>query len=464
MLNPNTIPSLELIKANDSGLQHFQRSKFSVELSYIQELDQVAAAAELSNRIKIAPFLHLYLLGKHQELKESLLADPSLIALAEIKALKILNLLILGEELKLSDFFPLAADKNSVPARSIENLSKQIIKLYSAIFLSTNLNGAFRALNLSVLEEHLNGISLLYAEWVLRYQIASKYQEVWQILSPYAQVEVIASESPVIASKAKQSLEAIRLLAIYKRMQSDIIGAERYSYLYHQEFKPDTEKRAHLISHANKVAYPAAEVLKHWGDILSECDETQAAVMKQAGLENSTCEYFACTDCCTNTFPVMSYTEYIYLRDWLKRNNYPMAELEQRCNEIQADYEAQYGSRLEVLDKNLPENNIRGIENPHNFKYSCPFLENGRCSIYAARPLLCRGFGLSSDNGVSVKSCNYFIKQYQHNASSSGERDVYDLRQVQSLARSSDRHLTKQESGTEKVLSGTIVAWLSAKL
>ncbi len=451
MVSENLIPSLELIKAASSGLNEFKRSKFSQELSYVQELDSATAAEQLATRIKVAPFLHLFLTSKHRELKDLLISDPSLIALGEIKALKILNLLILGEPITLRDLFPLAADKNAVPARSIEYLSRQLIKLYSAIYLHTDFNSGFRSLKLSVLEEHLKGISLRYAEFILRNQVANKYSEVWEILSPYAETD-----------EANLNLEALRLLAIYKRFQGDLIGAERYSYLYHKYFKPDTEKRAHLVSHANNAGFPAAQVLPHWGELLAECDEIQASVMKEAGLENSTCEYFSCTDCCTHTFPVMSYTEFIYLRNWMRANNYPIAELEKRCSEIQSEYEEQYGSRLSVLDKNLPENNLRGIENPHDFKYSCPFLSaDGRCSCYAARPLLCRGFGLSTDNGISIKSCNHFMTQYQHGASTDLERDVYDLRQIQSLARASDRHLSKKESGTEKVLSGTIVAWFS---
>jgi Fe-S-cluster containining protein len=320
-----------------------------------------------------------------------------------------------------------------------------------------------------VLEEFLPDISLRFVEFVLRHHIANKYTEVWEILSPYAEIsEASILHSPTkaqnrdVSHDSAKNLEAIRLLAIYKRLQADIVGAERYSYLYYKYFKPDIEKRAQLVTHANATGYPASELLKNWSAVLEECDTIQAEIFKQAGLENSTCEYFECSDCCKHTFPVMSYTEFVYLRDWLRKNNYPIAELEKRCSEIQNQYEEQYGSRLTVLDKNLPENNIRGIENPHNFKYSCPFLSaNGRCSCYAARPLLCRGFGLSTDNGISTKSCQYYIEQYQHGASAEGDRDVYDLRQVQTLARASDRYLTKKENNAEKVLSGTIVAWFS---
>ena len=476
MTNKDPIPSLELIKATSSGLNSFNRSKFSQELSYIQELDTERELTNLANRIKLAPFLHLFLMGRHTELRERLDSDPSLIALSEIKALKLINLLILGETLCLRDLFPLASSLAAVPNKSSQNLAAQIIKLYSALYLHLNLDAKFRSLKFKVLEEFLPDINLRFAEFVLRYRIASKYTEVWEILSPYAELDektlsanntpVIASESPVIASAAKQSiaqnLEAIRLLAIYKRMQADILGAEKYSYLYHKYFKPDLEKRSYLITHANSDAYPASELLKNWSSVLEECDSIQTDIFKQAGLETSTCEYFECSDCCEHTFPVMSYTEFSYLHDWLTKNNYPLAELEARCEEIQTQYEAQYGTRLTVLNKNLAQNNIRGIENPHGFKYTCPFLSaDGRCGCYAARPLLCRGFGLSTDNGISTKSCQYYIQQYQYNSNSEGDRDVYDLRQVQTLARSSDRYLSKQEGSEEKVLSGTIVAWFS---
>ncbi len=470
MAAKDLIPSLELIRAEDSGLNNFNRSKFSQELSFIIEQDKLRAATEQSNRIKIAPYLHLFIFSKHEELADLLQRDPSIIAIGELKALKILNMLILGKEITLKDLFPFAKNKESVLPFSSRNLSKHIVNLYSQIFLNAQVAN-LEKLPLAKLEEFLDDIALEYSSFILRYKIAAKYSEVWEILSPYA-LEFSAFDLSSNSNKqvfTAKNLEAIRLLGIYKRLQGDLLGAEHYEFLYHKYFSPDTERRAHLISHANTQGFPSAEILTNWGSILQECDEIQEAIHKQAGLESSTCEYFSCTDCCKYTFPVMSYTEFLYLKNWLVANNYPLGELEQRCAEIQSQYESQYGERFKVLDKNLPENNIRGIENPHNFKYTCPFLDNaGRCSCYAARPLLCRGFGLSTDNGISTKSCQYFIKQYDHGANADADRDVYDLRQVQALARASDRHLSASNSVAEslstpgeKVLSGTIVAWFS---
>ena len=109
---------------------------------------------------------------------------------------------------------------------------------------------------------------------------------------------------------------------------------------------------------------------------------------------------------------------------------------------------------MKIIDKSLEENRVKGKENPHSFKYSCPFLDEGRCSIYKARPLLCRGFGLSSDDNLSVKTCNFYLGQYTHNCSRDNERYVYDLRPVQLMATDSDRFLSKSLNLDKKGIEG----------
>ncbi|MDD9898198.1 MAG: YkgJ family cysteine cluster protein, partial [Candidatus Melainabacteria bacterium] len=165
-----------------------------------------------------------------------------------------------------------------------------------------------------------------------------------------------------------------------------------------------------------------------------------------------TCDYYKCSDCCSHTFPSMTASEWQYLETWMQQNDYPRQEAVERAQAIQAELK----QKLEVVDKSDPAYSHRGSENPERHKFTCPFLLDNKCSVYHARPLLCRGFGLSTDNNLSLKTCKYYQNQYRHNASPENERYSYDLRNAQMLAASSDRYHNEG-----KHLIGTIVAWLS---
>ena len=148
----------------------------------------------------------------------------------------------------------------------------------------------------------------------------------------------------------------------------------------------------------------------------------------------------------------MTASEWQYLETWMQQNDYPRQEAVERAQAIQAELK----QKLEVVDKSDPAYSHRGSENPERHKFTCPFLLDNKCSVYHARPLLCRGFGLSTDNNLSLKTCKYYQNQYRHNASPENERYSYDLRNAQMLAASSDRYHNEG-----KHLIGTIVAWLS---
>jgi hypothetical protein len=47
-------------------------------------------------------------------------------------------------------------------------------------------------------------------------------------------------------------------------------------------------------------------------------------------------------------FPVMTFTEYKFLENWMKENNYPVEKIYERAELIQQDYEKKYGTRLFV--------------------------------------------------------------------------------------------------------------------
>lgn len=440
--NPPTIKSLEIIKAKASGLNDFDKKKFEGDFKEAINADHLKKEERKSLDKLILPYLSLFIHEKFSELKQIFTEDPSLIASNETKSLHILNLLMLGQELSSKDIFPFK-QISAVPFMVRDNLAKALIEMYEKLFIhldSFHNNENFLAIDFIKLAEIIPELIIYYSDFILKNKIEDKYTSVFNALSQIKDLNLV--------------VQKYRLLAFYYRRKKDFSKAEEMMLEYRKLFKV-SEKAAEIQSLANEKFFKAEDVLSNWKEVLGECSELQNEVLARTGIHEDTCGYYGCDDCCNYTFPVMSLTEHLYLKQWMRENNYPLDKAKEKAKRIQNEYQELHGEKLQILDKSKIENNIKGIENPYNFKYSCPFLEKGRCSIYEARPILCRGFGLATDNNISVKTCNYYLNQYKNNSSNRNERVVYDMQTAQSLAKSSDKKLSSQE------LSGTIVAWLS---
>lgn len=438
-MQPADIKSLELIRPQGSGLDDFDIKKF---LQKIEDLEEIPAEQYPH---ELVPFLHLFLCGKNEQLAQKLLSDPSMVSSQELKALALLNQIQLGKKIDFKDCFPFANNPESLPKFKAAKLAAALVKLYSMI--AKNCESVIKTIDLFSLKEALRYIVFYYSQELIKENQSERFQKI--------EKELLAADF--------DPLEQQRCLAMLYRRTGDETKAETAILKYRELFVPDLERRSKLKSIGNKKFFSPEKTLENWQQVLDECDEIQNDIEIIAGLYKATCDYFSCSDCCEKTFPIMSYTEYLHLKKYLEVNDYDLQKIKKASDQIQADHEKQFGSKLKIIDKTKKENQKRGVENPNAYKYRCPFLdEGGRCSCYQARPLLCRGFGLSSDNNISIKTCNFYLGQYQHNSSPENERYVYDMRQAQMLARASDKNLTQKNLGTEKILSGTIVAWFSS--
>ncbi len=434
--------SLDSINPRESGLNSFDKNEFSRKLKDYNEQHKNPSYPE--NYLKV---LGLFLLGQSSTLENLFSEDPSLVSSYQIKAIRILNLIQSSKPVKSQDIFPFISQELNIRKKISKKISAHIIDLYNAI--SKNISSLVLNSDLWALKEVLPEIVFYYGKYILENKISSEYKRLEEELKQ----PLTLTENDELNLENK--LEQVYLQTFYYRTIGDAAKAEEALLLYRDLYKP-VERPAQVQSQANTQFYPPDQVLNNWDKILAEADAIQKEVERQAGLLNSTCDYFKCSDCCSNTFPVMTLTEFKFLEKWMKENNYPLEKIQERSELIQKDYEKKYGTRLKVLNKALDENNFRGSENPHNYKFSCPFLEDQKCTIYEARPLICRGFGLSTDNNISVKTCKYYLAQYRHNSSPDNERYAYDLRTAEMLAASSDRHINGG-----KHLKGTIVAWFS---
>lgn len=439
--------SIDLIDPHDSGLVDFKKQDYEENLR-----NKSNFSAGLPLPAEFYKYFARFLLQDNAQLESIFAEDPALVSTLEIKALRFLNLVFLGKssvELKTL----LAAKKLPDPDLASllsHRLAKSIMDLYALIHLETDLTKGFDRRRLLDLAEILPEIKLYYSLFHL-FQDGKPSEELLGLFANYQTRSLVDEQMQIY------------LYMVYYQLAQDSENLENYRLLYREKFHPDLEKPTQVKLYSNRRFYRPSEVLKKWSEVLSELDDVQRKVNLQAGLLANTCEYFECSDCCKLTFPVMTLTEYLYLKDWLEENNYDQEALRVRAEKIQEEYEAQFGERLVVIDKSQAVNQLRGVENPHDFKYTCPFLdERGACSCYEARPLLCRGFGLATDNGKAIKTCNYYLAQYQYNSNFYNERHVYDLRPVQMLAKSSDKFLTKNGHNGGIYLSGTIVAWFGS--
>ena len=94
--------------------------------------------------------------------------------------------------------------------------------------------------------------------------------------------------------------------------------------------------------------------------------------------------------------------EYIFCKEGCahccKNANFPMSELEYNflmlCyNELSDDIKNQIQKNIQVA-KNCEDKN----------HYDCPFLINNKCSVYTNRPLVCRAFGVLTQDAKGTPS------------------------------------------------------------
>lgn len=445
--------SLDYIDPGDSGLKSFNKAEFNQKLNNYKAMQFNPLP---DNYLRL---LGLFLLEQFSQLEEIFSEDPSLVASVEIKTLKILNSLMLSKEISSGDIFPFFSSELSLRRKIGKKISENLLELYESInkhcsnFIKLE---TWLGIDFWKLSDNLPELKFSYCKYIIEKKLSKEYPKLETTLQSYANNVADTFIEEILQEK-------FYLESFYYRTIGDEAKAELALLEYRKIYNPDPETHTKIKAYGNENFYSADSILDNWSKVLEETDRIQREVERKAGLLNSTCEYFHCSDCCSNTFPSMTLTEYKYLTKWLDENNYPIAKIQERANAIQEAYQKEYGKKLEIVDKEIPENNFAGSENPHNYKFSCPFLDNGRCTCHPARPLICRGFGLATDNKISIKTCKYYLTQYQHNSSPDNERHVYDLAAAQMLAASSDRHLTNKEEGKSQHLKGTIAAWFSTE-
>ncbi len=436
------LQSLEIIRPENSGVKDFSVSKYEENLK--NENFKIHKKPQVDE--KFFWFLGLILRQYNKQISKIIDNHPELVATEEIKSLCLLNSLTLSEP--LNKFFFRKNPNPEIASKLNHRLASSFMDLFSLISNNTDTLENFNPVCILNLSEFLPEIKIYLALKIIYSEISAGKIDVLELINSYP-AQVLFDEQMKIFS----------LIKYYKKIGNTELE-EKYLQDYRRIFSPNPAKPVKMRLLANEFFYSPPETLSNWNRILEEIDRVQEEVILEAGLEKNTCSYFKCSDCCKFTFPVMSLTEFLYLKNWMESTGYDIKRIQTASTKIQDDHQELFGTRLTIIDKSLPENQKRGAENPNNFKYQCPFLdEAGSCSCYPARPLLCRGFGLASDNGVSIKTCNFYIRQYENNSSPDNQWPVFDMRNAKNLAKASDIFLNTEG----QQMSGTIVAWFDSE-
>ncbi|MDD9897974.1 MAG: YkgJ family cysteine cluster protein [Candidatus Melainabacteria bacterium] len=417
------LKSLEMLASTDSGYRQLEQESESEK-----------------NQFK---FLTLLTQGKYQELDALMMENPHLIDTVSSKAIFLLNILLRGQKI-----IPMHISIRKPAPALIDDLSYALIELYQ------NMHKLFEIAEIDFYQqlEVLPNLAIYFSDYLLKNVILREQSDRQDLLN---KTKAIIFDDTKFADLVDENLRAqqYRLQALYYRRLGQDEAAEQAIAHYSENFQAGTSY--HLEKLHTEFACPSQEVLPQLGKIYQEVDAIQSEVLVQSGIYRDTCFYYQCTDCCKRDFPTVSLTEFLHIK-----NNLSKAELEKfktRAQAIQDEHIKEFGEPMKIVDQTTSSK-----ENPHEFKFTCPFLnEADQCEIHSDRPLACRSFGLATINNQDVQACKFYLNQYQANSSHRAERIVYDSRETTAMIGGSNK-LLAQEHGFKNMKQpvGTLVAWL----
>ncbi len=389
-------------------------------------------------------FLHLLLTGANAQLNNYLQEHPHLLDTAKHKALFLLNLIVLKQNLQ-----PYHISVREPNPRIVDELAYQLTELYKNIVSIFK----FQEINFYQYKDLMPTIVIYWSDVILREHQDPLIEQVYTELSNDNNFISLVDDN----LRAQQ----YRLLALYYRRQGDDNKAEEQMVKYRESFTPSSGTNYPLNKISPVQSYPAKQVLEHLSEIYKEVSEIQEEVLTRSGVYTDTCFYYQCTDCCKKDFPVVSLTEFLHIKNNL--NKAELAKFTKRAKAIQDKHIELYGEPLRIIDQTT--GNSKEKLNPHSMQFTCPFLsENDACEIHSLRPLACRAFGLSTIDDSSVQACKFYLKQYQYNSSHRSERDVYDSRPHTAMIGAANTQLAQEHGYKEmKQPVGSLVAWLTAE-
>ena len=275
---------------------------------------------------------------------------------------------------------------------------------------------------------------LVYKQSDLIDFLIKKFKELnYHIILPYLFLylaELFIKENKFDEAKKLLELskndEVHRLYAWMYRLEGRGDLAEQELVKYRTNWKPNTS--AGIICHAvslnlpDKVPDNPEEIFNLISDAYTQTKELIHSFDLEYGLDGMTCIETACQDCCTKTYPYISYTEYLYLKNWLDSQPKELRDqIRERSVQVVKTYKTRFGKEAPFM---TGETIDAHKEYPQDFTFDCPNLGNNKCNVYEARPFTCRVYSYASQNGARFKGCSYFFEQFK------GATKLHDVRKV----------------------------------
>lgn len=181
------------------------------------------------------------------------------------------------------------------------------------------------------------------------------------------------------------------------------------------------------------------EILKSLEDIYKQTEDLKNKLAIEYGINRNTCYENDCYECCKKTFPYVTYTEYLYLKNWLDTQSESLRkEIYERSVQIVKSYKEKYKKDPPFLSSD--EINYQKYY-PKDFKFDCPCLGPKGCNVYEAQPFICRAYGYASGNKVGFTGCNYYFEQIKSGTNLTNTRKVIDMLSFTSFAKQTDEKL-----------------------
>ena len=249
--------------------------------------------------------------------------------------------------------------------------------------------------------------------------------------------------------KAKSLLENCSLYEVHRlkswiyRLEGNESLAEKELYEYRKNWIPEKDKGIYCkcegLDLPNESPEKKEEIFEVLESAYTQTKELITDLITEYGLNLMTCIETGCQDCCKRTFPLATYTEYLYMREWLENQDDGFKNKILEESKVIANY---YRERYKKEPRFLigdegPFTNVY----PLNFNFSCPFLGDNKCNAYEARPFACRAYGFSSHDGVTFKGCNYFFEQFKSVTNMHHVRKVIDASSFYKFAKDADETL-----------------------
>lgn len=237
--------------------------------------------------------------------------------------------------------------------------------------------------------------------------------------------------------------EVHRLYSWIYRLEGNNELAEKELSEYRRTWAP--EKDEGVFCRLENLNLPKSspdnlqEIFNSLKDAYEQTKELIHQIEIEYGLNEFTCVETTCQDCCKKTFPCISYTEYMYMAQWLdKQSEEVRKQIQEESSRIVSSYKEKYKKEPPFLYGNVFD---QQKEYPLEFMFDCPFLGDNKCNVYEARPFTCRAYGYASLDGVKFKGCNYFYNQFKAATKLTDVRKVVSMKSFFDFAKLTDEKL-----------------------